>query len=192
MDLSGKLILVVASSGSGKGVLIDHIRNCFPEYVYPVAFTTRAMRPGDVDGAVYHFISREDFEVRITSGDFLEHAEFGGNLYGTPRQEIMQALAEGKIVIREVESQGAAQIKISIPKENLKILFIDAGDWSHLEKRIIARAPIAADELERRRLHYEHEREFMSESDYVIKNEDGKLEDAKQSIEEVVRLIIEA
>lgn len=183
----GKLILIVAPSGSGKGVLVEHIKKALPDYHYPVTSTTRAMRPGEKEGVNYHFLTRDEFERKVKDGEFLEWAEYGGNLYGTPKKEILDALSEGRTVIREVEFQGATSIMALIPKRQLTVIYIDSGEWRDLEKRILRRAPMSASELAERRVLFQKEREFKQYANYCILNLDGMLEDAEKELESIIK-----
>jgi guanylate kinase len=179
----GTFVLVVGASGSGKGVLMKRARQLHPEIVFPVSCTTRAMRPGEVEGVTYHFVSDEEFAKHIEAGAFLEWAEYGGNRYGTLRSEIIPALEAGKLVLREVEVQGARQIRELIPTDTLRIVYVYAGPWEILERRIRGRAPISDSELEARKRRYEDELSFMKEATEVVQNLDGKFEAADQAFE---------
>lgn len=178
--MQGKFILVVGPSGSGKSALLGYLHAQMPHVVFPVSCTTRKMRPGEVEGEKYFFITKEEFERREQAGEFLEWAAYGGNYYGTLKGQIMQSLDAGKLVVREVEVQGARQILKLFPKEVLRIIYIDAGSWESLERRITARAPIDAPELLARRKRWEDEITFKPHVDIVIQNPDGGLEQAKK------------
>lgn len=186
----GTLILVIGPTGSGKGTLLEEVRKNIPDLVFPVSCTTRVMRPGEVEGQTYYFVSRDEFEARRERGEFLEWAEYGHNLYGTLRSEILPAVEEGKTVIREIEVQGARQIQQILPRDLLRIIYVDAGSWEDLERRITLRAPIGAPELEARRKRYEDETSFKAQADIVVENRDGKLEDAKRQFEDAVHTIM--
>lgn len=185
--MTGKFIIVFGPSGSGKGELISHIRKTFPDIVFARSDATRAMRPGEVDGEVYHFVTREAFDAKIEADDFLEWAEYGGNRYGTPTSEVIPFLAEGKTVLKEMDVQGVRLVRNVLPRERVVVIFISAGPWEALEKRILARAPIADDELVKRRERYEDESSYRSEADFEVENLEGKLDDAKAHIERLVR-----
>lgn len=182
-------MLIIGPTGSGKGTLLKHIAASIPGLVFPRSCTTRNPRPGEKDGETYFFVSKEEFERRIEEGDFLEYAQYGGNWYGTLKSEILPAIEQGKVVVREVEVQGARQIREKIPAEALRIVYVDAGSWDELERRIVARAPIEQPELIARRKRYEDETSFKKEAVSVIENPDGGLEQAKQAFEAAIRAI---
>lgn len=189
--MQGKFILVIGPSGSGKSALLKYLHKQMPELVFPRSCTTRTPRPGEVEGEKYFFVIKEEFEKRQAGGDFLEWASYGGHYYGTLKSEILPALEVGKMVVREVEVQGARQIQQTISRDTLRIIFIDAGSWEDLERRIRARAPITEVELLARRRRYEDETAFKEQADIIIQNADGGLEGAKkdfvQAIEKITR-----
>ncbi|MBI4059529.1 guanylate kinase [Candidatus Giovannonibacteria bacterium] len=188
--MNGKFIVIVGPSGGGKGTLIKHLQSLFPALVYPKSFVTRPMRPGEIDGDVYRFIGVEEFKERISRDDFLEWAVYGGNYYGTPASEVLPRINRGEIVLKELEVQGARQLKKKMSKDELAIIFIDAGSWQDMKKRIKKRSPITAEELKKREERYKDEITFIKEADFVVKNETGKLDEAKEQIEAVVRSLL--
>ena len=108
----GLLIVLSGPSGVGKGTVRKALFE-MPEqdFVYSVSMTTRAPRPGEVDGVDYYFVSREEFERQIAAGNLLEYAEFVGNYYGTPKDKVEEQLNQGKEVILEIEVNGAFQVR---------------------------------------------------------------------------------
>ena len=189
--MTGHLILFVGTPGSGKGVLREYARSVFPHLHFAVSCTTRAQRPGEINGRDYFFISRDEFQTRINEGAFLEWIEQdGGNLYGTLKSEILEPIARGDIVVREVEVRGVRAIKELVPKENLIVIFIEADTWDVLERRIQERAPISTEELALRKERYEQERLFMPEADMVVQNYDGKLDEAHRQLKAAIERII--
>ena len=176
----GKLVLVVGGSGSGKGTLMGKARERFPDIVFPVSCTTRAMRPGEVNGQVYHFVTGEEFSRMVAAGEFLEWAEYGGNRYGTPVQEVTGPLSEGKLLLHEIEVQGVHLLQGIIPADQVVTIYVDAGSWEVLERRILSRAPIAEAELAKRQSRYEEESLFKNEATHVIENTDGGVEKATE------------
>lgn len=187
--MNGTFILVIGPSGSGKGTLLSHIRATYGEntdLVFPVSCTTREMRPGENEGETYYFITREEFEEKVERDEFLEWAEYGGNLYGTLKAEILSPLKEGCVVIREVEVQGARAILSLFPRKNLYIAYVDAGNWDDFERRIRSRAPISDEELIERQKRYRDELTFKEKADSIISNREGELDHAKRHLEEIV------
>lgn len=189
--MSGRFILVVGPSGSGKSALLDHLHAVHPEIIFPISCTTRVPRPGEMEGEKYYFVSKGEFEKRREREDFLEWASYGGNYYGTLKSEIISPLTQGKTVVREVEVQGARQLLATVPQETLRIIFIDAGSWDDLERRIRARAPMGEVELLARRKRFEDERAFKPQANCVVQNVNGKLAEAKESFVKTVENLIE-
>jgi guanylate kinase len=190
--MTGKLILVVGPAGSGKGALQKYLREQIPELVWPLSCTTRPMRPGETEGVIYHFVSDEEFQKRAANDEFLEWVFTDGKRYGTLKSEILPALEQGKTVIREIDIKGVYKLQEIIPHENLRTVYIDAGSWDDLEKRILARAPIGQEELASRRARFEAEQPFKEQADIIISNPDQGLEQAKQQFEAAVRSIMSA
>lgn len=168
-----------------------HALERFPEVQSPQSYTSRARRSDAIENAHYTFISKEEFEKRIAAGEFLEWASFSGNYYGTLKAEIEAGLANGKIMFKEMEVQGVRQVRNTLKKEELLIVFIDAGSWEELARRALAREPMSDEVLEQRRLRYEDELTFMPEADIVIQNYEGKQEEAKAAFEAVIAKAIE-
>lgn len=189
MNHSGKLILVVGISGSGKGALMRAARGHFADAVFPVSCTTRERRPGEIPGVNYYFLTDAEFDARIDAGDFLEWEPYGGHRYGTLKSEIVPALASGKIVLHEVEIHGARHFRELVPKESVLVIYILAGSWESLKRRILSRAPMTDEELEKRRLRFEEELRFKQEADVVIDNPDGELEHAQGEFIAAIEMI---
>ena len=110
----GLMIVVSGPAGSGKGTVNARLLES-DEYVYSVSATTRAPRPGEINGVNYHFISREEFEGRIARGEMLEHTEYCNNYYGTPLKEALEVLESGRNLILEIEVEGAMNVKRLYP-----------------------------------------------------------------------------
>lgn len=132
----GRLVIISGPSGVGKSTLVDLLAAHWP-YEFSVSATTRAPRPGEVDGADYHFVSRPAFEALIADGALLEWAEYNTNLYGTPKAPVLEQLASGANVLLEIEVQGAQQVKLSHP-ESLAI-FVAPPSMEELEARLRGR-----------------------------------------------------
>jgi guanylate kinase len=185
---TGKFILVIGPTGSGKSVLITYVRETFPEIIFPVTYTTREKRPG-LENSSYRFIGIDEFKAMEAAGDFIESAQFGGNFYSTSKEEVSSGLKQGKILLKEMEVQGVRQIQSILSPEQLVIMYIDAGSWDELERRVRARAPITEEELAKRKHRYEDEIPFKETANFVIQNYPGELEKAKEQIVSAINSI---
>ena len=132
-----KLFVISGSSGVGKGTLIKTFLSKHPEFKLSVSCTTRAPREGEVHGINYFYLTRDEFEACIERGEFLEWAEFSGNLYGTQRAYVDEKLALGKNMILEIDTKGALNVKKIMPEANL--IFILPPSFEELEARLRGR-----------------------------------------------------
>ena len=133
----GLLVVISAPSGGGKGTILKELFAQDDNLVLSVSATTRKPRPGEEDGKQYYFISREEFESLIAQGKMLEHAEYVGNYYGTPKEPVEQWTSQGRDVVLEIEVQGGAQIKKLMP--DCVSVFILPPSMAVLEKRLRGR-----------------------------------------------------
>lgn len=186
--MRGKFIIVVGPSGSGKDTLINHVRPLFPAFVYPRSCTTRPPRGTGNDH--YTFLTDTEFKEKVHAGEFLEWAEYGGYCYGTLASDVLPLLAEGKIALKQLEVQGARQVREKVPRGELVVVFVNAGTWEDMEKRIRARAPMSEAELLKRKSRYADEMSFMSEADFVVDNPFGRLEEAKKEFEAIISSLV--
>ena len=171
----GVLFVISGPSGVGKGTINKMLFDEFDGRVaFSVSATTRGPREGEVDGTHYFFISRQDFENRIANNEFLEHAEYAGNCYGTPRSYVLKLLEEGVSVILEIDLQGAIQVKERMP-ESVSI-FILPPSFEELESRLRGRGTETPEKIEKRLAAAKHEIDMAHTYDYRIVNDD--LEDA--------------
>lgn len=166
----GTLYTVSAPSGAGKTSLVAALVGQDPDLLASVSHTTRARRPGEVEGVNYHFTSREQFEQMLGRGDFLEHATVFGNLYGTSRSWVMETLAGGKDVILEIDWQGARQVRSRIP--DAVSVFILPPSRAALETRMRKRGQDSEEVIAQRLAAARDEMSHYGEFDYVIVNED--------------------
>ena len=133
----GKTLIICGPSGVGKGTVVARLLASNPNLYFSVSATTRQPRNGEVDGVHYHFLSREQFQSWIAEDAFLEHAEFVGNYYGTPKKYVDAAMAQGRDVILDIEIQGAEQVHRQRP-EAVRI-YVAPPSWAELERRLIGR-----------------------------------------------------
>lgn len=187
--IKGTLLLIVGGSGVGKGSILKALKEDKSLGIFfPVSSTTRQPRPGEKNGETYFFLTEEEFKQKIDQDDFLEWAFVHQKAYyGTDKQSIIQSLKEGKTVVREIDFQGYESIKKILPKDNLKIAFVSAGDWETLKNRITSRSPITDEELQKRKASFEIEQAYEQKADFVIHNLDGKLEQAIQQTKEIIK-----
>lgn len=186
--MNGTFILILGPSGTGKGTVIAHLRKVFPQAVFPLSCTTRSPRPGEKEGEVYHFITKEEFKRRIDAGEFLEWAiVHNDNYYGTLRAPIEAALNEGKLVIREVDMQGVVSIRKLFGRDKVKAVFITSPSWENLKIRIQKRAPLPLAELQQREKSYEKEMAFAPECDFTVMSEDGKIPEVCGEVEGIIK-----
>jgi guanylate kinase len=179
----GKVFVITGPSGVGKGTLIERLLEHVPELELSVSATTRDPRPGEVDGRDYHFLTPEDFERRVEAGDFLEHATYSGNRYGTLREEVERRLEEGRSVVLEIEVQGARQVREAMP-EAVQI-FIAPPDPAALRERLEGRGTDSAAAIERRLRTAETELEAQQEFPHVVVNDE--VQNAASELEKLVR-----
>lgn len=151
MGLTGVLFLIVGPSGSGKGTVISELKKRHRDFVYPVSCTTRAPRPGEVDGEVYSFVSKERFVQWREEGKFLEWAEVHqDHYYGVLKEPVVRALAAGKVVVREMDIQGFKTVLTVLPRESVVAIFLEVNDLADLKKRILQRGRLPDEEIARR------------------------------------------
>ena len=167
---TGTLYIVSAPSGAGKTSLVKALVDAQPQVRVSVSHTTRAMRPGEVDGVNYHFVSREEFLARLERNEFLEHGEVFGNLYGTSQRWLEQTLAEGYDLILEIDWQGAQQVRKLMPQA--KSIFILPPTQEALRHRLTNRGQDSGEIIERRMREAVSEMSHYVEYDYLVINDD--------------------
>ena len=180
----GLMIVISGPAGSGKGTVNAHLLET-GDFAYSVSATTRAPRPGEVDGVNYHYISREEFLRRIESGDMLEYTEYCGNYYGTPKKEAEEVLNAGKHLILEIEVEGARNIKARYPDAILILLL--PPSFAVQEHRLRARGTETEEKILARLSRTREELRFADSYDYVVYNPDGKDAEAAEEILSILR-----
>ncbi|USN87497.1 MAG: guanylate kinase [Candidatus Nomurabacteria bacterium] len=185
-NINGHVLIVMAPTGSGKGTLIKEALKTFPDLYVTISCTTRAMRPGEVNGKDYYFISSTDFDQKIADGEFLEWATFGNNRYGTLKSEIIPRLQDGQVVIAEIDVQGVEQLHSLIAKDHITTVFIEAGGWENLKARALARAQMSEEELQARYERYLVEVASKDIADVIIDNSTNDFTPAKVAFCELV------
>ena len=170
MKKDGKLVVVSGFSGSGKGSLIRKLIEEYGDYVLSVSMTTRAPRRGERHGREYFFVTRAEFEEAVEAGALLEHAEFVGNCYGTPRAYVEEELQKGNHVMLEIDVQGGMQIRRTYPDAFL--LFLVPPSAAILEERLRGRGTETEEQIADRLRRALEETAYMSAYDMVIVNDD--------------------
>lgn len=176
------LIVFTGPSGVGKGTILRALLDRHPELRVSISATTRSPRQNEVDGTHYYFLSRSQFEAMVAAGEFLEWAEFAGNLYGTPRQPLFDRIAQGERVILEIELEGARQVRQTAP--DAFQIFITPPSLEELEARIRKRGQETEAAIVRRLERAKVEIASADEFDVQIMNDDFEL--AVQRLEEVL------
>lgn len=180
---TGKLVVISGPSGSGKTTVCNRLLSD-PSIMLSVSATTRAPRPREKDGENYYFVSREEFLERVERGVFAEHAEYNGNLYGTPRDWLEEQLAAGRTVLLEIDLQGSTQLWEKFP--NGIYIFLDAPGRETAVKRLEGRNTETPEERRRRAETADRERELAKTAhfDYKVINDD-----LDETVEEIRNLI---
>ncbi len=181
----GTLYIVSAPSGAGKTSLVRTLLAADPAVQLSISYTTRPMRPGEVDGRDYHFVSKETFEAMRARGDFLESAEVHGNLYGTSRGWIEQRMAAGDDILLEIDWQGALQVR-RLMSDAIGI-FVLPPSIEALAQRLTGRATDSEAVIARRVSAARAEIGHVGEFDYVIINND--FEEATRDLTAIVRAV---
>jgi guanylate kinase len=164
------LLVLSSPSGGGKTTIARRLLDARADVGYSVSATTRAPRSGEVEGRDYHFLSRAEFERRLGAGNFLEHAAYGGNLYGTLRSEIERIFAAGRHAVLDIEVEGARQIRRSLP--DAVHVFVLPPSGAELVRRLEGRNTEDAAAVRRRLEHAAQELASVGEYDYAIVNDD--------------------
>ena len=167
----GLLIVLSGPSGVGKGTVLKALFEMpEQEFVYSVSMTTRAPRPGEVDGVDYYFVSREEFERQIAAGNLLEYAEFVGNYYGTPKDKVEEQLNKGKEVILEIEVNGAFQVREKC--KDAVFVFLVPPTREALYERLKSRGTESEERILARIDKANKEFKLAHQYDYIVVNDE--------------------
>jgi guanylate kinase len=177
-----RVFVITGPSGVGKGTLIRGLMERLPKLELSVSATTRAPRPGEQDGVDYHFLTREQFDRRVTEEDFVEHADYAGRSYGTLRSELENRVQAGVPVVLEIEVQGARQVRAAMP-EAVQV-FIAPPSLSALRTRLVGRGTDDQQEVERRLQVAERELTAKPEFAHVVVND--RLDEALERLTAIV------
>ena len=177
-----RLTVLSGPSGVGKDAVLAAVRRRHPDVWVSTSVTTRAPRPGETDGVEYHFVTRDQVSAMIESGELLEHAEYAGNIYGTPRGPVLQRLAEGRPAFLVIELQGMRQVRKLMP--DAQFVFLAPPSFEELERRLVGRGT-ESQEVIRERLD-QARIELASESEFDVRLVNDSVE---RAADELVSLI---
>ena len=171
-DRRGLLLILSSPSGAGKSTLARRLMDWDPTLRFSVSATTRAPRPGELDGREYYFKTRPEFEAMVAAGQMLEHAEVFGNFYGSPRGPVEQAMAEGRDTLFDIDWQGGQQIRNSALGRDVVSVFILPPSIAALESRLRGRGQDSDGVIAGRMAKSQSEISHWAEYDYVLVNDD--------------------
>jgi len=177
-------VVFSAPSGAGKSTIVREVlrRRPVPGMGLSVSATTRPKRPGEVEGRDYYFLSEEEFRERMGRGEFVEWAKVHGHLYGTPKKAVEEALEEGKVLLLEIDVQGARQVRRTFPDSVL--VFVAPPSLEVLEERLRARGRDPEEEVRRRLEAAPRELSEAGSYNYIVVN--GDLEEAVRAVEAIL------
>ena len=183
MKKQGTLVVVSGFAGTGKGTVMKELLGRYDSYALSISATTRNPRPGEVDGREYFFKTKEEFEQMIERDEFVEHACYVGNYYGTPKKYVQEQLAAGKDVILEIEIQGALNIKSQFP--DALLLFIAPPSADVLKARLVGRGTETEEVIEQRLARAVEESKGIENYDYLVVNDD--LDECVENVHQMIQ-----
>ncbi|MDO5716601.1 MAG: guanylate kinase [Tissierellia bacterium] len=179
----GFLLVLSGPSGAGKGTVSKELIQRNEDIVFSISATTRDKRPGEQDGVNYYFMDEETFDAKANAGEFLEYAHVHNDKYATPKEFVMNKVAEGEIVLLEIDVQGALQIKKNY--KNAVFMFLLPPSMTELKRRIEGRQTETEEEIELRYSNAFKELDFVNEYDYFVVND--TVEQAVLDMEAIIR-----
>lgn len=180
----GKLFVVTGPSGAGKDSVINTVKDHGLDFGQVITTSTRPMRSTEQQGDPYYFVDTETFRKHIAADEMIEWAEVYGNLYGCTKKEVQQKLANHQVVIVKVDPQGARSYKAMVPEA--VTIFIMPPSYEYLEKRLINRETDSREVIQQRLDTAQRELENLLDWDYLVVNEEGKLEEAAEEVLAIV------
>jgi guanylate kinase len=177
-----RLTVLSGPSGVGKDAVLAAVRRRHPDVWVSTSVTTRAPRPTETDGIEYHFVSRDRMAELIEAGELLEHADYAGNLYGTPRRPVLERLSEGRPAFLVIELQGMRQVRKLMP--DAQFVFLAPPSFDELERRLVGRGTEPAEVIRQRLDQARIEMASESEFDVTLVNDE-----VERAADELVALI---
>ena len=178
-----RVSVISGPTAVGKGTVVARLKQLHPEVYVSVSATTRAPRPGEVDGVHYHFLTEAQFDQLVAGNGLLEWAVVHGrNRYGTLRRPVDEAAARGETVVLEIDLQGARQVRASYPQA--RQIFLEPPSWDELVRRLVGRGTETAEQQQRRLITAREELARMGEFDHVVVNRE-----IDQTVEDLVGLL---
>lgn len=180
--MAGKLIVVSGPSGVGKSTVMKKVMEQYDNLHFSVSATTRPIRPGEVDGKSYYFMSHEQFRTLIEQDALLEYAQYVGNFYGTPEKPLDEALSQGRDILLDIEVQGGLNVKKR--RDDAILIFMVAPSFSELKRRLLNRGDTDPELCQKRLEWARWEYEQASQYDYIVVNND-----VEQAANEIISIL---
>lgn len=166
---TGCLIVISGPSGTGKSTIVNTVLDTCNDLSFSVSATTRQQREGETEGVDYFFVTKERFQQMIDNNELLEHAEYVGNYYGTPRKAVLDKIENGSSILLDIEVQGAEQVKDQFPEA--VTMFVIPPSWEELERRLVNRGTDSMEKIQARLKQAKSEIEKIENYDYIIVND---------------------